>query len=311
MLTTFVYEDGRYDRREREFFGFAKVTTRTHDTGKGDLPVYTQVTQSFANDNYYDKGLLLSEVMTDGEGNKFVQKENRYELRDIASGGKLTDAEKKSDSGNAFPALIETQQKFYEGQSDAGKNTRMTYQYSANGNVTGYTDEGDESPEDDLQDKYLVGIPEHITVTNARVTLRERQSTIDPNTGNITQIKQYLSQDEVAIHDMEYDEYGNLKKITRPANAKGQRLSFDYEYDTQVHTYTTKVSNSYGYSSEAKYDVSFGQMLSSKDLNGNEVTYELDNVGRVISITAVLMSRLEVTRPSSLNIIPKRRYPGR
>lgn len=97
------------------------------------------------------------------------------------------------------------------------------------------TDEGDQSPDDnlhaeitsdDLQDKYLVGVPEHITVTGAGVTLRERQSVIDPNAGSITQIKQFLSQDEVAVHNMEYDGYGNFKRITRPANAKGQRLSF-------------------------------------------------------------------------------------
>lgn len=79
---------------------------------------------------------------------------------------------------------------------------------------------------------------------------------------------------------MEYDDYGNLTKITRPKNGKDQRLSVEYMYDDKVHTYTTKISNSYGYSSEATYDLSFGQILSSKDLNGNQVTYELDKLGR-------------------------------
>jgi len=57
-----------------------------------------------------------------------------------------------------------------------------------------------------------------------------------------------------------------------------------YKYDNVVHTYPTNVSNSYGYSSEAEYDFKFGQVLVSKDLNGN-ITYELDNLGRVIFIT--------------------------
>ena len=68
-------------------------------------------------------------------------------------------------------------------------------------------------------------------------------------------------------------------------NAKAQRLSFVYEYDNIVNTYTTKVSNSYGYSSEATYDLRFGQLLSRKDLNGNEIVYEIDDRGRISSIT--------------------------
>jgi hypothetical protein len=43
--------------------------------------------------------------------------------------------------------------------------------------------------------------------------------------GNVTAIKQYLEDGSVALHEMEYDPYGNLSKITRPANAKGERLS--------------------------------------------------------------------------------------
>lgn len=294
MLTTYTYEGGLYNRREREFYGFHKVTTRTHNTENDAFPVYTTVTQTFANDNYYEKGLLLSEVMTDGEGNKFIEKENVYELKNITSGEEVTDNEKVSDSGNAFPALVQTRQRFYEGQSDAGKSTRMEYGYDKKGNVVTYTDHGDDTPEDDLsaaisyhnlKELYVIGTPERITVTNSGAALRKRQSVIDPVTGNITQIKQFLSEDEVAFHDFEYDEYGNLTKMTRPKNGKDQRLSFEYVYDDKVHTYTTKVSNSYGYSSEATYDFSFGQVLSSKDLNGNQVTYELDKLGRVKNIT--------------------------
>jgi len=83
LLTTFAYEGGKYDRREREFLGFGRVITRTHNTGEEENPVYTEVTQTFANDNFYTKGLLLSEVMTDGDDNKYVEKINEYELRDL------------------------------------------------------------------------------------------------------------------------------------------------------------------------------------------------------------------------------------
>lgn len=279
MLTTFTYDSGYYDRHERESYGFKKVITRTHNTGDKNLPVYTQVTQVFENRDYFKKGALLNEVMTDKDGKKYVEKTNEYELQTVSDEVK-------------FLALKKTEQRFFEGQSEAGKSTSNTFVYDALGNVTAYTDDGDpESTEDDLtatityhdlDGLYVKGTPKSIKVNGG---LRRRESVIDPNTGDIKQIKQYLSESEIAIHDLEYDTYGNLKKITRPKNAKDQRLSFEYEYDADVNTYTTKVKNSYGYSSEATYDVRFGQVLSTKDLNGNETSYEIDNLGRVISVT--------------------------
>jgi len=293
VLTSFAYENGKYDRHEREFFGFNKVTTESHDTQKNNA-VYTSVTQTFASDNYYEKGLLLTETMTDGAGNRFVEKENLYQLKDTGTGANLPASIKTDAAGKAFPALVETSQKFYEGQSTAGKSTGMTYGYDTKGNVITYTDLGDEGTEDDLSasityhnvaSQYIIGTPQSITVKGNGTTYRRRESTINQTTGEVTQIRQYLAEGEMAVHDMEYDVFGNLKKITRPKNSKDQRLSFDYVYDDQVYTYTVKVSNSYGYSSEASYDFRFGQVLSSKDLNGNQIQYELDDLGRVVKIT--------------------------
>ncbi|HEU5289378.1 MAG TPA: RHS repeat-associated core domain-containing protein [Cyclobacteriaceae bacterium] len=301
LMTTFSYEDGFFNRHEREFYGFKKVITSSHDTEKSN-EVYTTVTQTFNNENYYEKGLLLTEVMTDASGSKFVEKENMYQLNDIVTGDRLP-VTGDVDPGNAFPALTETSQKFYEGQSTAGKSTRMTYSYDTKGNVTAYTDFGDEGNDDNLSASityhnnaslYLVGTPKSITVyaggsspsggQGAGAWVRKRESVIDAF-GNVTQIKQYLSDSEFATHDMEYDGFGNLTKITRPKNKKDERLNFTYAYDDVVHTYATSVSNSYGYSSQATYDFRYGQVLQSTDLNGNKISYELDNLGRVKSIT--------------------------
>src|SRR5690606_7846836 len=147
LLTTFAYEGGKYDRREREFLGFARVITRTHNTGEEEKPVYTEVAQTFANDNYYTKGLLLSETMTDGDGNKYVEKVNEYELRNLET-SKITDIQPyKEKAEPVFPALIATVQKFYEGEADPGKQTRTTYDYDVRGNVVTYVDYGDEAPD--------------------------------------------------------------------------------------------------------------------------------------------------------------------
>jgi RHS repeat-associated protein len=292
-LTSYEYEGGRFDRHEREFYGFAKVTIRSHDTGKSDNPTYIKIVHTYSDENYYSKGLRLNELMTDGNDNKYTENVNKYEFRNIDDGSVLPENSMKSDDGNAFPALMQVEQKFYEGQSEPVKSTRMTYAYNATGNVTKYTDFGD-TPEDDditaeisyhsLTSPYILGIPERITVTSNGALLRKRESVIDQTTGDILEIRQYLTDNEFSSHHMEYDQYGNLGKITRPANTSGERLSFEYEYDQKVNTFPVKISNSYGYSSESTYDFAFGQVLSGKDINGNEIKNELDDKGRVVKI---------------------------
>ncbi|MEQ8681341.1 MAG: SpvB/TcaC N-terminal domain-containing protein [Cyclobacteriaceae bacterium] len=296
MRTAFEYGDGFYDRRERDFYGFDEVVTKILDT-ENDDEVYTITQQLFENKTYYEKGLLLLETMSDGEGNKFVQKENTYELRDIFTGEVLSAAELKSDDGNAFPAMVAMEQRFYEGQPFAGKMTSMIYEYDLIGNVTSFADLGDAPAEDELfasieyhdvdaGDVRIQATPSSIEVRGTSGELyRKREASIDETTGNVTQIRQYLTDDEVAVYDMEYDVFGNLTRLTRPKNANDERFSMNYTYDEVVQTYTTSVNNSYGYSSSATYDFRFGQTLSTLDLNEQPMAYELDAKGRVVKIT--------------------------
>jgi len=83
---------------------------------------------------------------------------------------------------------------------------------------------------------------------------------------------------------MTYFGDGNLMRITRPQNTTGQRLFFDYIYDGAVQTYVTGVSDAYGYSSNNTYDYKFGQMLTSTDINGNIISYRVDDAGRISEI---------------------------
>lgn len=289
-VLAFEYKGGYYDRHERDFYGFEEVITRTHNTLAKPATVYTVVTQKFTNDNYYNKGLMVSELMTDAAEKKFLEKENRYEFKDITSGSILSEQALKSDFGNAFPALAEAHQRFYEGQETAAKVTYVSYKYDKRGNIVSYKDIADEGEEDDVtaqikyfqnEDLHLLGVADDIEVSANGAVVRKRTAVIDAQTGNVKRIRQFLSPEEFADHDMEWDRYGNLKKMTNPPNAQGQRFSTEYEYDNDVATYATKISNSYGYFSEATYSPNFGQLLTSTDINGNKVTYELDDVGRV------------------------------
>jgi RHS repeat-associated protein len=293
MRSVFTYENGFYERHEREFYGFKKVTTQTLDAENGDTP-YTITIQTFENDNYYEKGLLLGEVMTDNNGNKFMEKEHTYVLKNITDGADLPDSFKDNDKDVGFPAQTVTNLKFYEGQIEAGKSTSTTYEYDRLGNVIEYTDFGDVGEGDDLianityhdyPGPYIKDAPKSIIVNGTDRIYRKREADIDANTGNVTQIRQFLEDETKAVSDMEYDAFGNLKKIIKPSNHKNERLNIDYEYDTEVGIYVTKVNNGYGYSSEETYDFRFGKTLESIDLNGNKITYELDDLGRITKIT--------------------------
>ena len=289
--TAFDYEAGKFNRNEREFYGFGKVITKELDTDHDG--VYRTTEDDYFTDNFYNKGLLKSTVLKDANGNKFTEVVNTFELKNITSGATLPDAFAQTDDGAAFPALVKTYKLFYQGQSVAGKTDSTTYAYDQLGNITRSIDFGDPGPDDDVTTnisyhsvpgKYIMDVPSSITISGGSTTYRKRASDIDNNTGNITQTRMYLASGDVAKYDMTYDTYGNMTSITRPQNATGQRLAYNYEYDGDVQTYVTKISDSYGYSSTATYDVRFGEQLTTTDLNGQQTQYTLDAAGRLLTI---------------------------
>jgi RHS repeat-associated protein len=293
LLTTFDYAGGHFDRDEREFFGFATVMTSSHDAAHNNA-VYSTVTDTYGNSSYFTRDALLSQVEASGDGKKYTEIVNTYALRDIVTGQVLPDSYKTNDAGAAFVALMRTDHNYYEGQTQPGKTTYVTFGYDAVGNITQYTDFGDAGAADDINaaisyyainDKYILSEPKSILITGSGKTYRRRESTVDAQTGDVTQVKQYLADGTAAVYDMGYDGYGNLIDLTGPANAKGQRFRLDYIFDNVVHSHIINLSNSYGYSSKADFDYRFGQVISTQDLNGNSINYALDDLGRVTSIT--------------------------
>lgn len=293
IKTAFKYEDGYYDRHEREFYGFEKVRVRTLDTEDNDA-LYTETTMEYENSNYYEKGLVVNETMADAGGAKYIEKRFTYQPQDVQNGGSLPSAALQSTTLSIFPSLRQTQSLFYEGQPTAGKSTRMIYGYDRFGNTTQYTDFGDFSADDDLfaeityhnyPGPYLVGIPQSIQVYGNSSIFRKREAAIDSITGNLTQIRQYLQNGDAAEYNMTYDVYGNMSSIARPENANGQSFTLDYQYDPDINTYVTQVDDSYGYTSTATYDYRYGATLLRTDLNGHTIENVLDDVGRISTVT--------------------------
>jgi RHS repeat-associated protein len=296
MRSSFAYQNGFYNRNEREFYGFSKVITSDLNTRNNNV-IYRTHESGYVNDNYYEKGVSLSSLLKNATGNKFTETINTIQLKDIATGTTLPASFKQTDDGAAFPALVNTQKLFYEGQAVAAKSTNVSISYDLFGNVISSTDFGDVGAGDDLTTittyhsvpaKYIMNIPATINVVSGAQTYRQDATTIDAVTGNVTENRQYLASGDIAKTNKEYDTYGNVTKVTRPQNATGQRLVYNYVYDTDVNTYKTRITDSYGYISSSTYDLRFGNMLSSTDVNGQQTLYTLDNVGRLTTLRGPL-----------------------
>ncbi len=231
QLSTYQYLDGFYNRLERDFYGFKTVISEVRDTQE---KVYRTVTQTFLNNSYYNKGLMIQEVMTDAASKKWVETDNTYFLRDVATNSELTNLNHLT--AVVFPELRRTDKQFYEGQAAPGKVTYENYEYDAVGNVIRYFNAQDAGAADDIQaeiayfsnvGKYLL-VPQSISVTVNGQVMRKREAVIDGNTGDVTQVNQYLAAGSAAVVNIEYDPYGNLLQMIGPMNSKGQRYTLSY-----------------------------------------------------------------------------------
>jgi RHS repeat-associated protein len=290
--TSFEYEAGYYDRHERQFYGFGTVKTHAHDNGNGNI-IYRTVKQQFSNSDYYKKGSLLAETISDSEDRNQKGSENIYSLREIHTGAPLPESSEKSDRTPAFVALEETRHYTYNGKPVSAITTRETYAYDTLGNISEYTDYSSGNENDKYSvaieyhsnsDNYIYSVASRQEITTLEGLKRKNETSVN-EFGNITQIRQSITGTTTAQFDMEYDEYGNLKKLTRPANHKGERLWYEYEYDPSVHSFVTGTTDAYGYTNSTEYDYKWGLPVAVTDRNNQKMLYTPDDCGRIKTIT--------------------------
>ncbi|MGO4636435.1 SpvB/TcaC N-terminal domain-containing protein [Streptomyces sp. 2RAF24] len=295
-LTTFRYEKGRHDRLEREFLGFGRVVTEDRDPG-ADNALRRTVTDEYRTDGYAGRGLLARTLTEDAAGHPYRETLNTYRLIDTSTG---QEADPKSRTATVFPQLTRIEEKHYEGAATAGESTYTDLSYDEYGNVVRTFDAGDQGTADDLEtvfaysasdarcrDRYLVGIADGIRQKAAATgaLLRHRESTVDCVTGAVRQTREYLDDDTPAVSDLTYHPDGNLKSVTGPANAKGQRYTLEYGYDTTVGVHVESVEDSFGYRSSTAYNLKYGQPERNTDQNGQPLRMTYDSVGRLDKVT--------------------------
>ncbi|MFJ6352732.1 SpvB/TcaC N-terminal domain-containing protein [Streptomyces sp. NPDC092046] len=294
-LTTFRYEQGRYHRAEREFLGFGRVITAQRDPGADDA-VRRVRTDDYRTDGYVTRGLPTRSLTEDGAGHPYKETLNTYTLVDAASGGT---AEPDSLTATVFPQLTQVERKDYEGAANAGAGTITQLTYDSYGNVTRVFDTGGEGTADDLETTYAytatdaqcrdanrTGIADEISQKDAAgKVLRHRATDVDCATGDVRQVREYLDDGTAAVSDMVYHPDGNLKSVTGPSNAEGQRYTLSYGYDPTVGVQIESVEDSFGYRSTSAYNLRYGVPTRNTDQNDQSVTMTYDSVGRLATLT--------------------------
>ncbi|HET8661435.1 MAG TPA: SpvB/TcaC N-terminal domain-containing protein [Micromonosporaceae bacterium] len=287
-LTTYRYEGGRFERFEREFYGYRTVVEEQRSPAAGE-PLYRQVVREYANDSFYTKGLLTRETTRDHTGKLFAETIQAYELRDVGTGAAANPQDRLA---TVFPQLVRTDRNFYEGAAAPGVTTSTTYAYDSLGDITSTVDTGDAGAADDLHTtlSYLdcpatyLHQPVAMSATADGKVLRRREASIDCATGDVTQVRAYLDGGAAAVTDLTYQPNGNIASVTNPPNKAGQRYALSYEYDAAVQTYVTKVTDNIGHVSTSEWNVTYGQVTRSVDANGSVTTHAYDGFGRLVAV---------------------------
>jgi RHS repeat-associated protein len=308
----FEYINGKYDRREREFYGFEKVKTIDYlinpDSTIGDA--YRTSITTYYNNNYYLRGEVKEALVCKGNDttNLFSKQENVYELKSLTNNNSEIDLNSNLpltfDVGGtegrrtAIPLLKESTNKLYElGSSPMVSKTSFEYDYK--GRVITFTNYGDIGITDDdyitnityysnssLTAKNIINIPETIVVKDINnVILRSRSTdNINNSTGAIGKIIASIDNNNSAETVLGYDSFGNLNSIILPENDNGENMSYNYTHDADDAKYITEIRDAKSYRTTATYDPKFDVITTSHDITNNEIQYQYDDFGRLVKV---------------------------
>ncbi len=269
LRATYSYSHGYYDRDEKAFLGFAKVTeTRWNgDTAHSTADNY------FSNSDIHTKGMPVASFLRDSRGRLFVQTANtlQKEVIDTTQG-----------TDRVFPHITRTQTCYYEGQPTAGivRWEESDYDFG-NGNVVqqrhGSTDQPtvvvDISYHPQYNGNHIVNKVQRVEIQGMRL----RTTDID-TLGRYTAIMDYDGQNTLATRYV-FDIYGNITDV------RGPNTATYYTYENIAHSYPESVTDTFGTSSQMQnYDLRYGVPLTVIDRAGNSMEYTLDSWGRPLTI---------------------------
>ena len=264
--TYYTYEDGYYNRIEKEFYGFKTVRSKN--------AVGTVTETEYYIDSYYRKGMVKRETVKNGNQ---VYSIKEYEV-DTAPHARI----KKE---------VNTVR---EGYSEI--KTESEYEYDKYGNVTKLYDKGDvTNTNDDIiaeitywkgvnEEAYFKAHPEKIQVLHGKTgtLLRKREGSYDARTGALTELKQYTSNSSYLVYRIEWTDEGNIKALTGPTGKRSEYKYLDGIYPIEIKEVSSK--GEAPYISEIEWDSVLGVKLKETDAANNTMSYKYDNFGRVTEV---------------------------
>jgi len=295
MRTSFEYGGGRYDRREREFLGFATVNTIELDTENADAE-YRRTVETYDNRSYYHQGALTSTAVRSGNSTLSEKTTSYYTYGVTPSGNAytLTETNTVNDHGAYFVAPKYTEdrlsgtvmtQSLTKFKTSASHGEISDYYYSDKGTMNASTGSGyDYHTEIGYTDKpasHVFGLPSSVTVYGNSETYHHTTAQYNGTyPTDLTSVIRQLNSASSATTSFTYDTHGNVIRKTMPDN----NLYYNYTYDTAVGMYVTGISDAFGLSSSAVYDSRYGVATQVTDANGAYTNTIIDNIGRLKSI---------------------------
>ncbi len=311
-LTRFSYADPHYNRYERMDFGYGWVKTSQFDTENNDS-LYRYTVEEFENRSFTKRGRKLRDCVYDSANRPFV--EHRYFATVYDR-----DDEATVDTGCVREELYvghETELTlYYEGNPVPTLVTRTDREYDSYRNVVGFSFNEDSTQYSDLfhatieyatgMPYNLVSLPVRIVVANSNDDIVQKRTAQYFPSGKLRQLANYSSLSDSSVHNFSYDSYGCLSESWLPDNRNNQRLHYHYHYDPEVHTYPVHITNnSLGFTSTAEYDYKFGKPVRTTDINGNDMRYKYDYMGRLLEILAPYEADNGVPYTIRMTYIPK------
>jgi RHS repeat-associated protein len=272
------FNDGYFDRAERESYGFARVLTTRSDGSTLD--------RRYHNQDFYRRHLPVQEILADASGRLFRVDNTAYDLVPVGAGA-------------AFPAAVREETLLYEGTGTPQKTTAKTYEYDGLGNVVAFRDFADEGSDDDrvATATYHVdpaaGIvqPAAIEVRDGAGRLMRRRDATYDGFGDVVRLEQTLAggNDPASgtpytgasnvVWTYSYDELGNLAASVDPT---GYTRSFAYDPDARTHP--VELRDSFGYVTRQTWDLRFGALAELIDENGASLRRVYDAFGRLSEV---------------------------
>ncbi|MDM8537115.1 toxin TcdB middle/N-terminal domain-containing protein [Desulfobacterales bacterium HSG17] len=284
--TSFIYEDGWYNYKDREFRGFAKVEELKSDGTK---------VKHFFHQDETNKGKEFFSVVRRSDNAWFSANKNRWHDATGEVWG-------NPDSDIRVSRLLWSDAYTYDGkkikepfspdeveQDTIPKKTRVEYRnFDKYGNI-GLEIQHGEYPlfGDELftfrefeynQAKWIMDRVNHTFVRDSENGKNLRETWIEYyENGNPFKEIANLEGSRVLIKTYKFDNFGNVKEV-RDANDNPATN----EYDSIYHTFPIKTCNALNQCSTRIFNPVNGQVLKEIDPNGFTISFEYDEFGRKI-----------------------------